>query len=351
MTGLETGVQVHLPTHYTMTVTDLRELAHRVAGEGVDQLWFTDNLGSRSLLVILAALAPVPIRLGAAVMVQYFRSPVEAAAALATVTELTCGRELSVGLGAGNLRTSRQVEMPRAIAFMRETARFLRALWSGEEVPIAHYPLLAGYFHLADGAAYRLSVTPAASLPLYGGGSGPLGIKAARELMDGMLLNGSLFLPSLTLGRLPRMIEASNPAHPSPAGFRRVADLKIAVHAKRDVARDFARHSVGQRMLSVRRSGVGDDEMRALGVEPRDVDAIAAAFAAGAGPDGLAPLVTDAMVDAVFIAGEPAECRDRLAEVAATARGLGIHQLMFSEIGPDGASSASLLLDEVVSCL
>jgi alkanesulfonate monooxygenase SsuD/methylene tetrahydromethanopterin reductase-like flavin-dependent oxidoreductase (luciferase family) len=169
--------------------------------------------------------------------------------------------------------------------------------------------------------------------------------------MDGMLLNGSLFLPSLALGRLPGMIEASRPAGELAAGFRRVADLKIAVHAKRDVARDFARHSVGQRMLSVRRSGVSDDELRTLGVEPRDLDAIADAFAAGAGPDEMAPLVTEAMVDAVFITGDPAECRERLAEVAAAARELGIHQLMFSEIGPEAASSVSLLLEEVVPCL
>lgn len=357
MTGVETGIQIHLPTHHALTVGELRELASRLADEGVDQLWFTDNLGSRNLLVILAALAPAPIRLGAAVMVQYFRSPVEAAAALATVTELTCGRELSVGLGAGNLRTSRQLETPRAITFMRETAQFLRELWSGDEVRASRYPLLASYFRFADGASHRLSVTPQAPLPLYGGGSGPLGIRAARDLMDGMLLNGSLFLPSLTLGRLPQMIRASRPTAGSPAphlgppGFRRVADLKIAVHAKRDVARDFARRSVGQRMLSVHRSGVSDDELRTLGVEPRDVGALATAFADGAVPHDLAPLVTDAMVDAVFIAGEPAECRERLGDVVAAARQLGIHQLMFSEIGPEAASSVSLLLKEVVSCL
>jgi alkanesulfonate monooxygenase SsuD/methylene tetrahydromethanopterin reductase-like flavin-dependent oxidoreductase (luciferase family) len=349
-TGLETGIQIHLPTHHSMSTVDLRELAHRVAAQGVEQLWFTDNLGCRNLPVILAALAPAPVRLGAAVMVQYFRSPVEAAAALATVTELTAGRELSVGLGAGNLRTSRQLDTPRAIAFMRETARFLRELWSGDEVRASGYPLLASYFHLAEGSVHRLSVAPRAPLPLYGGGSGPLGIRAARELMDGMVLNGSLFLSALALGRLPRMIEASRPAQPGPDGFRRVADLKIAVHARRELARDFARRSVGQRMLSVRRSGVSDDELRVLGVEPRDVDALAAAFAAGAGPQELAPLVTDAMVDAVFIAGDPAECRERLAGVAEAARQLDIHQLMFSEIGPAGDASVSLLLNEVVSC-
>jgi alkanesulfonate monooxygenase SsuD/methylene tetrahydromethanopterin reductase-like flavin-dependent oxidoreductase (luciferase family) len=350
MSRVETGVQIHLPTHHAMTAAELRELGRRLAGEGVDQLWFTDNLGSRNLPVLLAALAPVPVRLGAAVMVQYFRSPVEAAAALATVTELTEGRPVSVGLGAGNLRTSRQLGVPRPVAFMRETARMLRRLWSGQEAAAADYPVLSSYFHFAAGARFRLAVTPRAALPLYGGGSGPLGLKAARELMDGMLLNGSLFLPALALGRLPAMIEASRPATPGPGGFRRVADLKVAVHARRDVARDFARQSAGQRMLSVRRSGVSDDELRTLGVEPADVDALAAAFAAGATMRELAPLVTEPMVDAVFIAGDPAECRERLAGVTAAARRLGLDQLMFSEVGPDRGESVTLLLDEVLSC-
>jgi alkanesulfonate monooxygenase SsuD/methylene tetrahydromethanopterin reductase-like flavin-dependent oxidoreductase (luciferase family) len=232
---------------------------------------------------------------------------------------------------------------------MRETARMLRALWSGDEADAADYPVLSRYFHFADRARFRLAVTPRAALPLYGGGSGPLGIKAARELMDGMLLNGSLFLPALALGLLPAMIEASRPAGPRGPGFRRVADLKLAVHARRDVARDFARQSVGQRMLSVRRSGVSDDELRTLGVEPGDVDALAAAFAAGATMRELAPLVTEPMVDAVFIAGDPAECRERLAGVTAAARRLGLDQLMFSEIGPDRGESVSLLLDEVLA--
>jgi alkanesulfonate monooxygenase SsuD/methylene tetrahydromethanopterin reductase-like flavin-dependent oxidoreductase (luciferase family) len=116
------------------------------------------------------------------------------------------------------------------------------------------------------------------------------------------------------------------------------------------VARDFARESTGQRMLSVRRSGVSDDELRTLGVEPGDVDKVAAAFAAGATGRELAPLVSEAMVDAVFIAGDPAQCRERLAAVTADARRLGLDQLMFSEIGPDQGESVTLLLDEVLAC-
>lgn len=349
MSGVELGVQVHLPTHGTVTLPHLRQLAVCLAREGVEQLWFTDNLGCRSLLVALAALAPIPIRLGAAVMVQYFRSPVEAAAALASVTELTEGRALTVGLGRGNFRTSEAMVMPRGIGFMRETAMALRELWSGRALVVDELPLLADYFHLARGASLDLAFAPAAPIRLYGGGSGPLGIKAARELMDGMLLNGTMFLPALQLGRLEAMVASSRALRGAEAGFQRVADLKLAVSEDRQVARDFARKSVAQRMVSLRRSGFGDDDFRSLGVEPAGVDQIAAALASGARPTDLAPLVSEAMVDAVFVAGDPNECRERLADVAAAAARLGIDQLMFSELGPELVSAASLLVEKVVS--
>lgn len=348
MKGLEVGIQVHLPTHATTTLPELKELARRLSGEGVEQLWFTDNLGSRSLLVVLAALAPVPIRLGAAVMVQYFRSPLEAAAALASVTELTEGRELSVGLGRGNFATAGAVGMPRAIGFLRETARALSALWSGGALVADEALLLADYFHLAPGTSLSLAFSPAAPIRLYGGGSGPLSIKAARELMDGMLLNGTMFLPALRLGWLEAMVRSSRASRGAEAGFRRVADLKVAVHEDRRVAREFARRSVGQRMVSLRRSGLSDEDFSALGVDPGSVDELAGALAAGRRPGEVSSLVSDAMVDAVFVAGDPLECRERLENVAAASSRLGIDQLMFSEIGPEPMPVA-LLLDKVVS--
>jgi alkanesulfonate monooxygenase SsuD/methylene tetrahydromethanopterin reductase-like flavin-dependent oxidoreductase (luciferase family) len=344
---LEVGIQFHLPTHASITTRDIRSTAEACVARGVDQLWFTDNLGSRSLFVVLAAVASLPVRIGSAVLVQYFRSPVEAAAAFATVSELMEGAELSVGLGRGNPRTHESIEMPRAIGFMRETARMLRSLLAGEELRASDYPLVARHFHFVDGARLRLVVRPARPVRVYGGGSGPLGVKAAHELMEGMILNGTMFMPALQLGRLPSMVDA----HPAPDGFRRVADLKIAVDRDAKVARNFARTSVAQRMISLRKSGIGDDDFAALGIDPAGVDRLEAELAAGRPAAELRPLVSDAMVDAVFVAGDPAACRERLAEVAESSRALGIHQLMFSEVGPDPTAAIPLLLDEVVAAL
>ena len=41
------------------------------------------------------------------------------------------------------------------------------------------------------------------------------------------------------------------------------------------------------------------------------------------------------MIDAIFIAGKPGDCLERLIEVQGIAHAQGFHQLMFSELGPD----------------
>ena len=62
-------------------------------------------------------------------------------------------------------------------------------------------------------------------------------------------------------------------------------------------------------------------------------------------------LVTDGMVDAIFIAGAPGDCAERMVEIRDTARAQGFTQLMFSELGPDVDEAMSLLCDEVATAL
>jgi hypothetical protein len=49
------------------------------------------------------------------------------------------------------------------------------------------------------------------------------------------------------------------------------------------------------------------------------------------------------MIDALFVAGDPTRCRERLVEVSQLAREHGFQQLMFSELGSDAEASVRLL--------
>jgi alkanesulfonate monooxygenase SsuD/methylene tetrahydromethanopterin reductase-like flavin-dependent oxidoreductase (luciferase family) len=340
------GIQLHLPTYGDRSVGQLRDLAELCAARGATQVWVTDNLESRNLFVVLAALSSVPIRLGAAVMVQYVRNPVEAAAAIATVSELMDQRELVIGLGRGNPDTQRIIEMPRPIAFLREMALVLRALLAGQEADLREYPLLCAYFRFIGEPRFQLAFRAPGHVRIFGGASGPLGLRAARETMDGLIFNGTLFLPLLALGRLDinRSAALATP-------FGSVANVKVSVHRDRRVARDFVRPSVAARMVSLTLFGFGDDEFRALGIDPEAVRAIVLARSSGAPAGNVTALVTDPMIDAMFIAGDVAHCRQRLLQVSELAQLNGIDQLMFSELGPDPAGAIRLLIDDVVPAL
>jgi alkanesulfonate monooxygenase SsuD/methylene tetrahydromethanopterin reductase-like flavin-dependent oxidoreductase (luciferase family) len=343
----EIGIQFHLPTHASKTVPELQELTRRCADGGVEQVWITDNLGSRSLFVVLGAFAATPInKVGAAVMVQYFRSPIEAARGLASISELMDGRELSVGLGSGNPTTSGSIKTPRAIAFMRETAECLRTLLSGVPANAADYPLISDYFNVQSDSSMAIRFKAPGPVRLYGGGNGPLGLKVARSSMDGVIFGGTMLLPTLKLGRLGDVL--GDRINDRGVVSRRVAGVKISVHEDSKTARDFVKPSVGGRMGALRESGFTDADFEALGVDPDQVDALLAARKSGKPRGELGALVNDAMIDSMFIAGDPDECRAGLAAVQPSFDELGFDQLMFSELGPEPDDAVSLLLNRVI---
>jgi alkanesulfonate monooxygenase SsuD/methylene tetrahydromethanopterin reductase-like flavin-dependent oxidoreductase (luciferase family) len=353
---VEAGVQVHLPSYLDSSLAELTGIATTAASAGFDQVWVTDNLECRNTFVVLAAFAPVVrAKLGTAIMAQYFRSPVEAARALTTVSELMAGRELTVGMGTGNPTTSRLIEMPRPVGFLRQTAGCLRALLAGDEVDLDSYPLLREHFRFAQGARLRVAAFPAGPIRLYGGGNGPRGLALAGELLDGLIFGWTTKL-NATLGRLKQKLDIVTEAA-TVAGraetFRRVTELKISVARDHDAARRFVREdpSCARRTLGLRRRGYTDDDLRLLGIEPADVAALDRAYQAGGPFADFSDLVTDAMIDASYVAGDPAYCADRMAEFAELVREHRFEQVIFSELGPDPAVAVELIAESVLPVL
>ena len=168
---------------------DLVRLAQRAHGEGFKQVWVNDNLGQRNVLVVLTAIAArVPIKLGTSILVPYFRNPVDVAGSLAALSELTDGRELSVGIARGEAAIAgRQIAMLKPLAMVRETTLTLRALLGGETVSFRDFPVCAAYHHIHQEQEFRLAFAPAAPIRFYCGGNAPKILKIAGEIMDGAL--------------------------------------------------------------------------------------------------------------------------------------------------------------------
>ena len=353
MANLEIGIQFHLPTYAHVPLPHLIELGKQAEAKGVNQLWATDNLRSRNTFVVLAAFAcNLKIKLGTAVTVQYFRNPVDLADMVASISELMEGRELSVGLGFGNPRTYNFVETPKPISMLRETSQSLRRLLDGESVCFADYPTLLEYFNFNPQGVFKLNFEPKSPILQFCGGNGPLGLAVGGENMEGLIFGGH-YMAALRTGRVPEMLQAFDAAkRPGKVSDGpKIAEIKISLSNDREAAREFVKESAGHRVLNMYRRGYSHEDIQKLGVCLEDVEQLDQADQAGVSDAGFDDLVTDEMIDAIFIAGKPQECVERMIEVQNIAQDQGFHQLMFSELGPDIDEALSLLCDEVIPAL
>jgi probable F420-dependent oxidoreductase len=128
------------------------------------------------------------LRLGLSVLVVPMRNSVEQASTLATVDNLSGGR-LSVGVGVGwnetefaNLGLSDRFHVRGA--YLDESIRLWRHLWSGSEEPFH------GRFFSFD--EFRFGPLPAqgAALPIVVGGKDPRALQRAGALADGYQSSG-----------------------------------------------------------------------------------------------------------------------------------------------------------------
>ncbi len=119
----------------------------------------------------------------------------------------------------------------------------------------------------------------------------------------------------------------------------------------REAAREFAKHSAGSRLLNLRKRRFSEGDIQRLGVPSKDLDLLEQAVLNGATFQEFTSLVTDPVTDAIFIAGDPDYCREKMIHVARTAQDHGFQQLMFSELGPDVEESLRILCDEIIVAL
>ena len=353
MSPVEIGVQFHLPSHKDLSVPQILELGEMAVDGGVKQLWVTDNLQNRGFFVVLGALAAkLPVKLGAAIMVQYFRNPVDAAGSLAAITELMDrSTELNIGIGRGNIRTSRFIKTDKPLAMMRETAQVFHQLFAGQPIKGEDYPAVAEYFNYAPGAVFSMNVLPNVPIKVYCGGDGPKSLAIGGKFMDGLLC-GTTFYPLTKMGFLEPLLAIFDDAARragKTAPTRRVAEIKISLSRDPKASREFARHGVGSRVLGLRWRGYSAEDIGRLGITAEDIDRLEESKKSNGGTSAeLAPLVTDAMIDAYYVAGDLGHCRDRLAEVREMAEKHGFHQILLSGVSPNLKEGIKLLSEEIM---
>jgi 5,10-methylenetetrahydromethanopterin reductase len=347
-------IGIHYPLHvlnrYSLPeLIGLAETAWRTMGQfGFSQVWTNDNLEYRSVLASSAAIvARLPVKLGTAVTVPYFRNPVDLAMAFATISELMDGREISLGLGPGSRSIlTHQVERVKPLTIMAELATALRTLFAGATLKSSEIPVLASYFHM-NAEQYALRFKTQAPIRLYYGPSllKPAVLDLIARQFDGVILQTLYGIADMesSLARLEAAREQSLLAEP----LRKVMLLNASVSRDGQAARQHAKRFVSHIV-----SGWPDEVLKTKGIDPQAIQEVRKAYAENRGVDYATSLTPDEAVDRLIIAGTPAQCKERIAELFSLAARDRFTQITLGvPLGPDIPEVIKLWSEEILPML
>jgi 5,10-methylenetetrahydromethanopterin reductase len=345
---------IHYPLHvlnrYSLPdLIDLAERALKILGPfNFTRVWTNDNLEYRSVLASSAAiLARLPVKLGTAVAVPYFRNPVDVAMAFATMSELTNGREISLGLGPGSRSIlTRHVVRTKPMAIMAELAVALRTLFAGDTLNTSDIPVLADYFHL-NAEHYALRFKTPAPIHLYYGPSllKPAVLDLIARHFDGVVLQTLYGIDDMeaSLARLDAARLQSGAGQP----LRKTMLVNASVSRDGRAAKQHAK-----RFVSHIASGWPDDVLAAKGIDPKAIQAVRQAYAENRGVDYASALTPDEAVDRLIISGTPEECVGRLRNLFQLAARHGFSEITIGvPLGPDVPEAIDLWGNEILPAL
>jgi 5,10-methylenetetrahydromethanopterin reductase len=287
------------------TIAELADLAVLAEELGYRDFWYTDVRFARDCYLGLAAAAARTrrIRLGTGVTDPYSRHPALTAAAIATLDEMSGGRAV-LGLGTGGTGFRELgIEQALPVAALRETVSLVRGLLSGEKVTQQGKVVSLG------GAALGFA-PPRPGLPIYFATHGSQITRLAAQVADGVLIANTL--NPAAFGHYVAQLEQGFAKSARDASRFDIGLRVEACIADDDAAAfDVMRRRVASRVLSQYPHW---DYLRELGIElPAEFAALAAER-----PDGYVqratPLMPDAVVESMVLAGSPDRVARQLAQ-------------------------------------
>lgn len=300
----------------------------RVAEQlGFDRVWLPDERLRRSVYVALTACAlrTESVGLGVGVTNPYTRHPAVTAASIASIEELRPGNVV-LGLGAGGELSHLGLSPQRPRAAVRESIETIRRLTGvssdehdRETAPVGH--------------RLEFGERP---IPIYVASRGPRLLELAGALADGVIIGGYATLAGFRYAM--RQAEAGiNSAGRRPSDVRRVAWLYTSLDPEPERARVAVRPIVLASMITSR------DVLEEIGVQlPKrlrmELDSKGWKLSRQELVEASAQL-DETTVTAFSLAGDAAECAERLAALVAAE---GIDEVAFVCFPPTGTSVIEL---------
>jgi 5,10-methylenetetrahydromethanopterin reductase len=312
---------------------EIGDLAARAEALGYDDFWLADERFFREVyaLLALAATRTRRIRLGPCVTDPFSRHPALTAMAIATLDEISGGRAvLGIGAGVSGFREL-GIDAARSAVAIREAVELIRRLLAGNSVTVK------GQQVSLDGG--RLDFAPRRpEIPIYVASQREAGCRVAGRVADGAIMQGCVAEPLLQFFR-KAVAEGAQRAGRDPAQIELVARLNVCVSDDARAARDAMRPIVVRSLVAQRPDFFS---FRIAGLElpePLWAQVLALPYTHDVAPlMTVAPLVPDAFVDAVTLAGSAAEVASGVARLA---RG-GIGQLMVYPVASQGSIAGTI---------
>jgi 5,10-methylenetetrahydromethanopterin reductase len=312
-----------------LSCQELRRFGQRADELGFDSVWLAESYHYRSIPPVAAAIGcdtrRIHIALG--VLPTHTRHPGLVAMEAATLDELTGGR-LILGLGAAIKAAALHGVEAGPLSVMRDTIAIVRQLLAGERVTYR-----GRAWSIANAA---LGMPARANIPLYVGTYpySPQMLKLTGGLADGVVL---VWCTPEWVRRAGELVaEGARQAGRDPAAVDMAAYLVMSVDPDPARARAACKPliaSYAPRPVQWRDAGL---------VSAEDIEPVLSAFGQG-GLEAATAAVSDALVDKLAIAGNPAYCRDRLREYASVGLRLPI---AYQVLGPDPFLGMELIARE-----
>lgn len=306
-------------------VDAIAERAHRAEELGFDRVWIPDERLRRSVYVALTACAlkTHSLGLGVGVTNPYTRHPAVTAASIASLDELRPGKVV-LGLGAGGELSHLGITPKRPLTAVRETIDTMRRL-TGAGGDESEWSTSVGQLEFGNGP-----------IPIYVASRGPRMLELAGAVADGVMIGGYATPPGFRWAL--RHVEAGIAGSGRQAGdVRRLAWLYTSLDPDPEKARTAVRPIVLASMMTSR-DVLGDIGVELPGVLREELDSRAWKLSRQE-LVGLSAQLDETLVTSFSLAGEAAECAERLATLVVDE---GIDEVAFVCFPPAGTSAVEL---------
>jgi len=328
LAGLSFGVEF-VPQEPILSIADYVKLAEE---RGFKYTWITDHYNNRDVWSTLSILAlkTEKIKLGSGVTNPYTRNVAQIASAIITIDELSNGRAV-LGIGPGDRATFETlgIQWVKPVKTIVEAVTVIRRLIAGERLKFE------GEVIRLSGA--KLAVKPKAAIPIYVGAQGPVMLRTAGQIGDGVLINASHPKDfQAAISYVKEGVEKSG---------RRMEDIDVAAYTSFSIDQDPNKAEKAARIVvAFIVAGAPDQILERHGIGLEGAKTIKEAIGKGDFKTATKS-VTSEMLNAFSICGTPENCISRIEELLKT----GVTQIVVgSPIGSDKKNSINLIGEKII---